>query len=148
MEKIEFINDSAPYLSAENLNLLQENIEEGIEESKLEEYSTSEQIIGTWIDGKPLYRKVFTRNLNNEDSALIANIDNIDFITVTDKSTTMFEDTYYSYYVPASTYETSTNFSKFYVSKNKSTNIADIRWVGNYTTGKVIVVVEYTKTTD
>ena len=57
MKKIEFINDSAPYLSAENLNLLQDNVEEGIEESKLEEYSTSEQRIGTWL-GKPLYRKV------------------------------------------------------------------------------------------
>ena len=33
MRKIEFINDCAPYLSAENLNLLQDNVEEGIEES-------------------------------------------------------------------------------------------------------------------
>lgn len=34
MRKIEFINDSAPYLSAENLNLLQDNVEEGIEEHR------------------------------------------------------------------------------------------------------------------
>lgn len=27
--------------------------------NRLEKYSTSEQVIGTWIDGKPLYRKVF-----------------------------------------------------------------------------------------
>ena len=122
--------------------------EEFYNEEEREVYSTGETRIGTWVDGKPLYRQIFTRALNNEDSALIANIDNIDFITVTDKSTTMFEDTSYSYYVPVSTYETSTNFSKFYVSKNKKTNKADIRWVGNYTTGKVIAVVEYTKTTD
>lgn len=34
MKKIEFINDSAPYLSAENLNLLQDNVEEAIEQAK------------------------------------------------------------------------------------------------------------------
>ena len=32
MKKITFINDEAPYLSAENLNLLQDNIEESIDE--------------------------------------------------------------------------------------------------------------------
>lgn len=30
-----------------------------VEEMTKEKYSTDEQAIGTWIDGKPLYRKVF-----------------------------------------------------------------------------------------
>lgn len=49
MKKIEFINDSAPYLSAENLNLLQDNIEESINETKevvvsVEEPTTGEDV--------------------------------------------------------------------------------------------------------
>lgn len=29
------------------------------------DYSTDEQVIGTWIDGKPLYRKVITDTIEN-----------------------------------------------------------------------------------
>lgn len=32
-------------------------------------YSTEEVRIGTWIDGKPLYRRVFTGNINNSSGA-------------------------------------------------------------------------------
>jgi len=32
---------------------------------KNQEYSTEEQVIGTWIDGKPLYRKVVTGTTKN-----------------------------------------------------------------------------------
>ena len=47
------------YLSAEELNELQDNIENAINEVDNKfNYSTEEQKIGTWIDGKPLYRKV------------------------------------------------------------------------------------------
>lgn len=31
-----------------------------IDKATLNKYSTNEQIIGTWIDGKPIYRKVLT----------------------------------------------------------------------------------------
>lgn len=38
-------------------------MEDGIEQnSKKFDYSTEEQVIGTWIDGKPLYRKVIYAN--------------------------------------------------------------------------------------
>lgn len=43
-------------INANNLNKMQDNIETEINEIK--DYSTEEQIIGKWIDGKPLYRKV------------------------------------------------------------------------------------------
>ena len=68
MEKINFSNNQAPYLSAENLNQLQTNIENAIQTSEI--YSTEEQVIGTWIDGKPLYRKVvqFTIGAINTDN--------------------------------------------------------------------------------
>ena len=36
MEKVNFVNDSEPDISAENLNLMQNNIENAIAEMKLE----------------------------------------------------------------------------------------------------------------
>ena len=64
-------------LSASNMNAIQDNAEEAIDEvaTTLEQlktdvenkhtYSTEEQVIGTWIDGKPLYRKVVTGTTKN-----------------------------------------------------------------------------------
>lgn len=46
-------------------------------------YSTSEQRIGTWIDGKPIYRKVIDLGSfpNNAEKQVAHNITNIDFIS-------------------------------------------------------------------
>ena len=81
MNKITFTNGQAPYINDETLNQIQDNIENAIEEKQanIEEldgkitelsegidnsgtYSTTEDIKTgeTWIDGKPIYRKVFT----------------------------------------------------------------------------------------
>ncbi len=71
MEKINWINGQSggTPISAENLNLMQDNAEEAIKEvtANLEQlkidvtnsnvYSTEEKIIGVWIDGKLIYRK-------------------------------------------------------------------------------------------
>lgn len=65
MKKINFINNQAPALNSINLNQLQDNVEYAINENtdlinktdNKHNYSTEEQVIGTWIDGKPLYRK-------------------------------------------------------------------------------------------
>ena len=54
MAKITFVNNSEPYLSAENLNQLQTNIENAIKET----YSTAEgKTNKIWVDGKSRYRK-------------------------------------------------------------------------------------------
>lgn len=43
-------------------------------------YSTKEQIIGNWINGKPIYRKIITGSLVNvgNDWTSITNINNVD----------------------------------------------------------------------
>lgn len=56
MDKINFVNDSLPALSAQNLNQLQTNVENAIDATST--YLTSETVVGEWIDGKPIYRKV------------------------------------------------------------------------------------------
>ena len=82
MEKINWINGQAggTPLSAENLNRMQDNIEEAINEvdDKLN-YSTTEKRIGTWIDGKPLYRKVvdFGTLPSNGSKGVAHNISNL-----------------------------------------------------------------------
>ena len=44
-------------------------------------YSTTEKKIGTWIDGKPLYRKVFTiGNVGTSSSATLGTISNLDTV--------------------------------------------------------------------
>lgn len=39
-------------------------------------YSTEERVIGTWIDGKPIYRIVFSGLFSNND-ILLENVDNL-----------------------------------------------------------------------
>lgn len=58
MDRINFENlpSTNTPINAENLNQLQANIEGEIENRN--KYTTGEQKIGTWINGKPLYRKV------------------------------------------------------------------------------------------
>lgn len=70
MNKINWINGQAggTPLSAENLNQMQDNIEDAIGDvnEKLN-YSTEEKVIGTWIDGKPIYRRVYYGHRNESD---------------------------------------------------------------------------------
>ena len=46
-------------------------------------YSTEEQVIGKWISGKPIYRKVFSLNKKvseNEDISTGCKLDNVDIL--------------------------------------------------------------------
>ncbi len=68
-------------LSAQILNEMQGNIETAIEEvqtntndklNNINTYSTEETKVGTWIDGKPIYRKVFTLpNISSSNKQLV-----------------------------------------------------------------------------
>lgn len=63
MNKINWINGQAggTPLSAENLNQMQDNIEDAIDDvDEKFNYSTEEKVVGTWIDGKPIYECVLT----------------------------------------------------------------------------------------
>ena len=44
-------------------------------------YSTNEQVIGTWIDGKPIYQRTWTGTKNNgQDEAVISDLLNVDVL--------------------------------------------------------------------
>lgn len=40
-------------------------------------YSTTEQVVGYWIDGKPIYRKVITQSNTNDITNVADNVDNV-----------------------------------------------------------------------
>lgn len=120
-----------------------DKVEENINElEKREIYSTEEQVIGKWIDGKPLYRKVINCGSlpNNTQKIIQHNIENIDFI------------------ISCLGYAmTSTGSGVALPSYNGIINInlyATTQQIGIITTGdrssfvKSYVVLEYTKTTD
>ena len=54
-----------------------------------EKYSTTEQVIGEWIDGKPLYRKTVAVGSmpNNSEKPVSHGISNVEFITSVGGST-------------------------------------------------------------
>ena len=111
-------------------------------EKNFNKYSTTEEVIGTWIDGKPLYRKAVKGNITATDQTLFvvnANIDTMVFISGYDCP----DGTYYfpfNYAQTGSTYK-----SIFY---KKDTDTIEFR-SNSYNPGEVyVVVLEYTKTTD
>lgn len=140
MKKINFVNNEAPYLSAENLNQMQDNIEEAISN-----YSTEEQVIGKWIDGKPLYRKV-------TDIGVLPNNANLEIDTGLD-STIVRPIRMYGYAYNSTTgaflalpYIVGSGGDIYlqYLTTNKFRIIAST----DRTSLNAYVVLEYTKTTD
>lgn len=116
-------------------------------------YSTEEQVIGKWIDGKPLYRKTitFTTTIKeNETTSIAHNIENAKNIFIDFGDSFMEANigtpNYLSYGFPLIGYGSSTNDKVFCYST--ITNIefyANGNWAGNWTKH---ITLKYTKTTD
>ena len=101
-------------------------------------YSTNEQVIGTWIDGKPIYRKVvIIDNPSNGKTFSIANID--EPINIIWKQVYSPNKLVFSYGDNGSSCSV-IGFNT--TSKNFEINIS-----GGFS-GKIVAIVEYTKTTD
>ena len=108
-------------------------------------YSTSDDRIGTWVDGKPIYRKVaFIENpiVDSEEHRASLGLTNPDQITRL--------DAYYNVSSPKQTTPLNThnyvyNQSSYY-KYNYEWN--DFVYSSNTSLGTIIVIVEYTKTTD
>lgn len=112
-------------------------------------YSTEEQRIGTWIDGKPLYRKVFTNfrfpstsNGSMKDNRYDISALNIDNIIKTDVSLKMGNAYQSLTYLTNSGYQI--KFQYLYETKEFEllTNCAGTE------NALVVTILEYTKTTD
>lgn len=122
------------------------------ESSLVNQYSTSEvKTCLKWIDGKPIYRKVFTGNMTNTtnewtnlEKCNLNNVDNVIDISGTIKNTSSDRRV-----LPASAYESTSYHCTFsYLGQTDYLQCYVNGWT--YTTFgfKYIVVIEYTKTTD
>lgn len=110
----------------------------------LNTYSTTEQRIGTWKDGKPLYRKVVEDTTNSttaEKNIICAN--NVSEITK------WYGDIVFgtNSKLPLNYYVDSSNFSIAYNDINSSGN-GRVRITTTQLSKPVIITMEYTKTTD
>lgn len=105
-------------------------------------YSTDEKVVGTWIDGKPIYRKTYTGTAVSSGRVILDTIASLDTL-VSYKGWT--ESSYnWIWGVPcsASTYENNIRFTK-------DDNTLQLSFGQNYSSSNnFAVTVEYTKTTD
>lgn len=112
-------------------------------------YSTDEIIVGRWIDGKPLYRRVLSLNTpNNVDgSTQIGSFTAL--IKQLIKLESVIDLTQYNDWVPVPQYLSAGNSIHCYLEVSNSINKIMMA-VNNtaYQNRPVIVILEYTKTTD
>ena len=108
------------------------------------EYSEEERVIGTWIDGKPLYRKVinFGALPNNTTKTIAHNISNVDMV-IGISGVAFVNGLFYplplQYRGVDSTYNVEINVSKAAVIMSSNTDRSNL---------SAYVVLEYIKTTD
>ena len=140
MALVEFQNNTAPYLNAENLN----NNFNYLDEKTQDIYSTNEIVIGKWIDGKPIYRKVLNLTspsiLNTNVS--IANLTslNIESLIKLEGFLKGADGRNLSINSPEPDYTITTTF----INDTIEMKIEAVNWQQK----NCIIIIEYTKTTD
>ena len=111
-------------------------------------YSTEEKVVGTWIDGKPLYRRMFDFGTlpNNSEVSKSHNIANIKHIHINLGETFWcLNSTPYEESIGNSFSLIYTNYIRLF--EVNKTNLI-IQTVANCTNYHMLVCLEYTKTTD
>lgn len=124
------------------------NIYEEFTKKQEENYSKQERIIGTWIDGKPLYRRVYQSSefLNR----YYISMNNVD--TIVDINGMVKRSDYDIYCkIPYRTGEASWNTSFGNINIYNNRIETDLLYGSSFSTtnfSSIVITVEYTKTTD
>ena len=111
-------------------------------------YSTNEQVVGKWIDGKPLYRKVYkSREFSNKYNIPMNNVDNLVDING------MVKRSDYNIYckIPYRTGEATWNTSFGNISITNDHIEINMSYGSNFSASafsNIVITVKYTKTTD
>lgn len=136
-------NISMNLSSAYNTNLQQE-INDSFKENNI--YSTTETVIGTWIDGKPIYRKVIQYNKTSNGQVDLNlstyGIENVENIWLNQNS---FIKTNNNEWKAVNTYESDSYFTFCTFSSANSFRLSSN---SSYAQGLWNLIIEYTKTTD
>lgn len=106
-------------------------------------YSTGEVKIGTWIDGKPFYRRVFTITSLTSSNTNLVDVSglSIDFAKISGTIITSIGAKF-----PINLYDSAANYSVIFLSD--AGYIRGRGAIGSGTLTKCMVILEYTKTTD
>ncbi len=119
------------------------NIVGAINEARLEKYSTTEQVIGKWLDNKPIYRKVV--QYSTRALAGLVNIphgiSNLKMVTKIE-AVTMYDNKIYTMPLLYSNVSTAS-----YINYVDNTNIV-LKLGENWDLYTMYITIEYTKTTD
>ncbi len=112
-------------------------------------YSTTEQVVGTWIDGKPIYRKVVSHHLlNTGDWSTISGITNVD--NLIDLHGYAEESTGEKFYVPYSNASNSGSANAVWFHVNQNTHLIEQAASSGALIRNAVLhlTLEYTKITD
>ena len=109
-------------------------------------YSTEEKIIGTWIDGRPVYRKVVNVGSGSGNFAHPHGISNLDIIVNTYGS--FLQDSTNREPLPKTTYANASDGWSAHIDDFTDTTFSLHFGTGIGTATKIFVIIEYTKTTD
>lgn len=148
LEQGSVVTSYEEYIEPKTYILNDNNVyEEFMKKEEKNIYSTEEQKIGTWIDGKPLYRKVITGSTTNTELQLS---------TPPEIETMARYEIYNGNLKSSSRKLPSTEYSV-----NHGNTIFDVMWYkndwiknafyivsNNIKIGSVTIIIEYTKTTD
>ena len=110
-------------------------------------YSTDEIRVGTWIDGKPLYRKVLTRTgIGDLDISSLS----VDTLMIDYSHSYVFVSSLNRYVSLAGTSVSNDSVGSYQTSiyANSTKTTIRVEKGTNLTTTDVVVTIEYTKTTD
>ena len=106
-------------------------------------YSTDEKVVGTWIDGKPLYQKVIVKHFTSLQNNIQVELD------MDNNYQLVNADVFHSYSngkgLEHSRYGNTSYFFSWYINNNKA--FID-NLISNISEYDIIVYVQYTKTTD
>ncbi len=145
LEQGSIATDYEEYIEPKTYILNDNNVYEEFVKKEENIYSTDEQVVGKWIDGKPLYRKVVTVNAPSQanNSEIIyslesgCNIRKIDGFIITKTKNKYNINTYF----------TTSDFIYAYIHNDNRTiymKIGNTAYIGS----TVTLILEYTKTTD
>lgn len=109
-------------------------------------YSTEEQVVGRWIDGKPIYRRFLSSTVpsaayNSDGGVVIPGIGTIDDVDIiVNFSFSLYKNTFVLTFLQE---------SLILLKWDKSVNTLRISLASEYNIGaRLNVIIEYTKTTD
>lgn len=108
--------------------------------NKLNTYSTTEQKVGTWIDDKPIYRKVIEANnvsLSSSGVNIPSGIANVGVVTKLDINMKYNDNSWFSFWHLTDIKLSNNNDITLYTDSSSTATFP-----------KIYIIIEYTKTTD